>query len=211
MLKNKILMVTTAIIALAAVGRVTEIAENGAAVVGLAQAQATTEGSPTPPGAAAQDAEEPTPEDRTGACGPENPTLLAILAEEGAARDERERRVAELEARAAAAETRARIESEHLAEVRAGLESLAAQRVDMQNADLLRMAKMYGNMKPKDAARILAGLDDMAVVGVLDQMSERASAPILASMPSAKAEAVARTIIERRSLPGDIPGTSAED
>src|SRR3546814_308406 len=162
MLKSKILMATTSIIALAAAGRLTGIADNGAAVVGLAQAQATTEGLPTASADAAQDAEEATPEARTEACAPENPTLLAILAEERAALDERERRVAELEARAAAAETRARIEIEHLAEVRAGLEFLAAQRADMQNADLLRMAKMYGNMKPKDAARILAGLDDMA-------------------------------------------------
>src|SRR3546814_9474859 len=128
MLKSKILMATTAIIALAAAGRLTEIADNGAAVVGLAQAQATTEGLPTASADAAQDAEEATPEARTEACAPENPTLLAILAEERAPLDERERRVAELEARAAAAETRARIEIEHLAEVRAGLEFLAAQR-----------------------------------------------------------------------------------
>src|SRR3546814_18208785 len=111
MLKNKILMVTTAIIALAAVGRVTEIAENGAAVVGLAQAQATPEGSPTPSGAAAQDAEEPTPEDRTEACVPDTPTLLTVLAEESAALADRQRRLAALQARAAPADTPARIQT----------------------------------------------------------------------------------------------------
>src|SRR3546814_14040868 len=97
MLKSKILMATTAIIALAAAGRLTEIADNGAAVVGLAQAQATTEGLPTASADAAQDAEEATPEARTEACAPEHPTLPALPPEERAALDERERRAAELE------------------------------------------------------------------------------------------------------------------
>src|SRR3546814_20206227 len=156
MLKSKILMATTAISALAAAGRLTEIADNGAAVVGLAQAQATTEGLPTASADAAQDAEEATPEARTEACAPENPTLLAILAEERAALDERERRVAELEARAAAAETRARTDIEHLAQVRAGLEFPAAQLADMPNADLLPMATMSGLMKPKGSPRLFS-------------------------------------------------------
>src|SRR3546814_20398165 len=92
MLKSKIRMATTAIIALAAAGRLTEIADNGAAVVGLAQAQATTEGLPTASADAAQDDEEATPAARTEACATENSNLAAIPAERRGARDVRERR-----------------------------------------------------------------------------------------------------------------------
>lgn len=209
MRRNKLLVTTAAFIALATVGRIVDVVWDSAMIVGLAQADSQTRESPSEEAepTKAETAAVPAPQE----CPPANPALLTILAEERAALEERERRAAEREAFAAAAEVRARIEIEHLTEVRAGLEALAKERADMQNADLQRMAKMYSLMKPKDAARILSGLDNMAIVGVLDQMNERESAPILAELPGQKAEAVSRVLIERRALPGDRPGISSKD
>lgn len=208
MRRNKLLVTTAAFIALATVGRIVDVVWDSAMIVGLAQADSQTRESPSEEAEPAKaETAAPAPQE----CPPANPALLTILAEERAALEERERRAAEREAFAAAAEARARIEIEHLTEVRAGLEALAKERADMQNADLQRMAKMYSLMKPKDAARILSGLDNMAIVGVLDQMNERESAPILAELPGQKAEAVSRVLIERRALPGDRPGISSKD
>jgi flagellar motility protein MotE (MotC chaperone) len=56
-------------------------------------------------------------------------------------------------------------------------------------------------MKPKDAARILNTLETDILIAVMERMSERKSAPILAEMDSDRARQVTTLLAERKQLP----------
>lgn len=63
------------------------------------------------------------------------------------------------------------------------------------------LVKIYEGMKPKDAARILNTLEMDILLNVMDQMSERRSAPILAEMDSERAREVTTLLAEKKQLP----------
>ena len=57
--------------------------------------------------------------------------------------------------------------------------------------------KIYETMKPHDAARIFEQLDMPVLLGVFGHMKERNAAPILAAMDPTKARAVTLALAER--------------
>jgi len=80
------------------------------------------------------------------------------------------------------------------------LENLLAQYNEQEDTKIRSLVKIYENMKPKDAARIFEELDMPILLTVVDRMSERKVAPILASMNPTKAKDLTVQLAEQRKL-----------
>jgi len=132
-----------------------------------------------------------------------DPLLREAIAEQKADTANRQHRLRESEAVLSATEARVGTQIDRLNAVKREVETLMAQRSNLQQEDLRRMVAIYEAMKPRDAARILSELETDIVVDVLDRIAERRTAPILAEMADAKAREVTRLILQRRALPGD--------
>ena len=85
--------------------------------------------------------------------------------------------------------------------VEARIQSLLDQHDEQQESKLQSLVKMYQTMKPNDAARIFQILDMEVLIDVVERMSERRMAPILAAMESEKAKAVTVELATRKRLP----------
>jgi hypothetical protein len=65
-----------------------------------------------------------------------------------------------------------------------------------------RLAKLFGSMRPNEAARVLENMDDHEVQVLIGQMNDRQATAILSSLPPARAAAISRGIIRgQRSIP----------
>src|SRR5690606_29253031 len=64
---------------------------------------------------------------------------------------------------------------------------LLSQYNTQEDAKIRSLVKIYENMKPKDAARIFDEVEMPILLLVIDKMSEKKAAPILAEMNSRKA------------------------
>ena len=69
-----------------------------------------------------------------------------------------------------------------------------------EDTKIRSLVKIYENMKPKDAAQIFNELDMPILLLVIDKMSERKSAPVLAQMDPIKAKEVTTELAELRKL-----------
>lgn len=138
-----------------------------------------------------------------------DPLLREALNEQKTDTASRQHRLREAEAVLTATETRVGTQIQRLNAVKREVETLMTQRSTLQQEDLRRMVAIYEAMKPRDAARILNDLETDIVVDVLDRITERRTAPILAEMADAKAREVTRLILQRRALPGDRKSATA--
>ena len=130
--------------------------------------------------------------------------LLQSLAARRSELDVRESAIVEREALLTVAEQRL---DEKLAELRAlreELEGMLDQLDEEQEEHLQSLVRIYENMRPGDAARIFDGLDMDVLLQVLQRMSERKTAPILAAMQPERAREVTAELALRRQLP-EIP------
>jgi flagellar motility protein MotE (MotC chaperone) len=66
--------------------------------------------------------------------------------------------------------------------------------------ELRSLVKIYENMKPKDAARIFDEMDMDIMLQVVDRMSERKAAPVLAAMNPTRAKDLTIELAEMRRL-----------
>lgn len=71
---------------------------------------------------------------------------------------------------------------------------------DQEESHIRSLVKIYENMKPKSAAIIFNELELPILLEVIDEMSERKVAPILASMDPLKAKEVTSDLAELRKL-----------
>jgi hypothetical protein len=69
--------------------------------------------------------------------------------------------------------------------------------------------KIYTAMKPKDAARIFAALDDSVRIGVAGRMKADVMAGILAALPSDVAQKVTVELANRYKAPADPAALAA--
>ncbi len=91
-----------------------------------------------------------------------------------------------------------------LKSMRTEIELLLGTQEDMQEERLLQLVKIYGSMKPKDAAKILNTLEMRVLLKLMGRMSERKSAPILAVMDPEIARQLTIELAQQRKLP-DLP------
>lgn len=71
------------------------------------------------------------------------------------------------------------------------------QKQQNQDAKIRSLAKIYGSMKPKQAAELLQNLDDQLVVEVISTMNTRQAANILANMDVKKAAEISERLSNR--------------
>lgn len=119
-------------------------------------------------------------------------------------RKELEGREKELATRAAllqAAERNLDQKYKELNDLRSEVKDLLKQQSDEETARIASLVKIYEGMKAKDAARIFDTLDMDVLLQVIGQMSERKSAPIIASMNPERARSVTIMLAEQKALP----------
>lgn len=77
---------------------------------------------------------------------------------------------------------------------------LLTQYNDHEDSKIKSLVKIYENMKPKDAAQIFNEMEMPILLEVIDKMSERKAAPILAQMDPLKAKNVTVELAAQRKL-----------
>ena len=83
------------------------------------------------------------------------------------------------------------------------------QRARQEAAELESVVKIYETMKPKDAARILSELEMKVLLGIMEKMNGRRTAPILAAMPAARAREVTEELARRKAV--NLTGAGSGD
>ncbi|WP_119461166.1 magnesium transporter MgtE N-terminal domain-containing protein [Rhodospirillaceae bacterium SYSU D60014] len=98
--------------------------------------------------------------------------------------------------------TERRVEEQivRLAALKRELEQLLQRQSKMDEASIQQLVKIYRNMKPEEAARILEDMNSDIVVDIIGTMKERDAAPILARLSEATARKVTGELALRRSL-----------
>ncbi len=77
------------------------------------------------------------------------------------------------------------------------IQAFREEREQARNAQVQALAKIYGNMKPKEASQLLETLDEPLAVKVISLMSPDQVAKILASMETKKAAKLSRALTGR--------------
>ncbi len=130
--------------------------------------------------------------------------LLANLAQR---REQLEQRARELDLREsllAAAEKRIDERINEMKKLEASVKQIV-QTTDKQEDENLRgLVKIYETMKPEEAARIFADLDNAVLLNVMERMKEARVAAIMAKMDPAKAQDITVQMARRKMLPANL-------
>jgi len=119
--------------------------------------------------------------------------------------DGRDRELAVREALLKAAQQEIDQKYDELVSLKSEIEVLLKQQSDEEKARIASLVKIYEGMKPKDAARIFNTLDMDVLLSVVGRMSERKSAPVIASMDPARARNLTIQLMDQKALP-DLVG-----
>jgi len=126
-------------------------------------------------------------------------------------RAEIDRRAGEISRREAvlkAAEERIEAKVQELKKLQEGVEQ-AIRRYDEQEEQRRKsLVKIYETMKPQEAAKIFEQMDLTTLVEMVERMSERKVAPVLAAMNPVRAKQVTTELSKRRK-PGDTIGAAS--
>jgi flagellar motility protein MotE (MotC chaperone) len=125
---------------------------------------------------------------------------LQRLAERREIIEKRERELQVKEGLLRAAEGRIDGKIVQLQDLEQSIEGLLSQYDEKKQGEIEQLVRIYGAMKPKDAARIFDSLEMPILVSVMQSMKENKVAPILAAMSSAKATALTEELSTRRQL-----------
>ena len=115
--------------------------------------------------------------------------------------DEKARELSVREALLKATEQEIEQKYEELLSVRTEIQDLLVEQDEEEKARIASLVKIYEGMKPKDAARIFNTLDLDVLLHVVARMSERKSAPVIASMDPERARTLTIMLLEQKSLP----------
>lgn len=129
-------------------------------------------------------------------------SILKELTERRSDLDARENRINQREALLKVTEKQIREKAGELQSLRTKIENLLGTQSSEEEARLQSLVKIYSGMKPKDAAAIFNELDIGILLQVVGRMSERKSAPVMASMNIKKAQKLTVLLAEQKKLPG---------
>jgi flagellar motility protein MotE (MotC chaperone) len=127
-------------------------------------------------------------------------------------RDALEQRQRDLDLRAniiQATEKRVDGKISELKSLQAKIEALMGQQTAKEQEQLDSLVKIYTAMKPKDAARIFASLDDNVRLGVAGRMKPDVVAGIMSSLPADVAQKLSVELANRYKLPADTGAPAA--
>lgn len=91
------------------------------------------------------------------------------------------------------------------------VEELLAKYNSQEDIEMRSLVRIYENMKPKDAARIFNEMEMGILLEVVDRMSERKVAPVLAAMDPKKARDVTMEMAEKRRLKQEATAEMPQD
>ena len=126
--------------------------------------------------------------------------LLQNLAHRREDLDRWERNIQIKEAMLDATEKRINDKIQQIEAMRQEVSALLAQYNEKEDAKIRSLVKVYEAMKPKDAARIFNEMDMPVVLLIIDRMSEKKSALILAEMDSHKAKQITVDLAEKHKF-----------
>lgn len=183
---------------------------------GQGKAQAAETGEAAPAAATAGQARKapaqvcaPTPAELAKQAGL-SPAELQVIQSLGVRRgqlDQREQAMDTQLALLAAAEAKLDAKAKALEALKADIQGLLTEASGREDAEVMRLVKVYEGMKPKDAAARLAVLDDSVRLPIAAKMKERALSAVLAAMPAQEAkkltESLARRFTEARKAAAD--------
>jgi len=165
-----------------------------------AEGQEAAEGAPPAEGAEATGQPLPVNFDASKLTKSEIDTLQR-LAERRDIITQRERELEVKEGLLKAAEGRIDGKIGQLQDLEKNIQGLMKQYDAQKQAEIEQLVKIYGAMKPKDAARIFDALEMPILVSVIQNMKEAKVAPIMAMMAPAKATALTEELSIRKQMP----------
>ena len=127
--------------------------------------------------------------------------ILQRLAERRDLITQRERELQAKEGLLKAAESRIDGKIAQLQDLEKNIQGLLKKYDGQKMAEIEQLVKIYGAMKPKEAARIFDALEMPILVSVIQNMKEAKVAPIMAMMAPAKATALTEELTVRKQLP----------
>jgi flagellar motility protein MotE (MotC chaperone) len=77
------------------------------------------------------------------------------------------------------------------------VQAVRIEKQETQNTKVRSLAKIYGTMKPKEAAKLMENLDDKLVMGIIATMTSDEAAAILALMDVKKAAKISEALSVR--------------
>lgn len=89
---------------------------------------------------------------------------------------------------------------EELSALKTEVSNLLLEYNKKENKQILRLVKIYENMKPQDAASIFERMDDDILLEVVDNMKEAKAAKILAKLNSDRANQITSKLAQKRRL-----------
>ncbi len=134
--------------------------------------------------------------------------LLQNLAQRRDALDVREKELVVKEKTLEATEQRITSRIDEMKKLQVEVKGLIETYKKHQDSDVKSLVKIYENMKPVDAAVIFNELDMTILLSVIDAMSERKVAPVLAAMDPKRAKDVTEELAELRKVKA-LPDASA--
>jgi flagellar motility protein MotE (MotC chaperone) len=118
--------------------------------------------------------------------------------------DQREQAIQTELALLSAAEAKVDSKLKSLQDLKGQVQALMGEADQKQQAEIDRLVKVYESMKPRDAAAVMAQLDDKVRLPVAGKMKERVLAAILAQMPPAEAKKLTEKLANRFNPPSAI-------
>jgi flagellar motility protein MotE (MotC chaperone) len=140
-------------------------------------------------------------DDVTSLTGPEIQVLQQLVAR----RSEIEKRAADLDRREAtlkAAEERIDAKIQEIKKLQGGVEQAIRRYDEQEEQRRMNLVRIYETMKPGEAAKIFEQLELQNLVELVERMSTRKVAPVLAAMNPVRAKQVTSEL-EKRRKPGD--------
>ena len=132
-----------------------------------------------------------------------SPVEVDLLQSLAARRDELDAREEDLKMKENLLEaTEVRLERKigEMKNMQVALKGLLEQYGKHEEGEIRSLIKIYENMKPKDAAQIFDEMEMPILLLVVDKMSERKAAPILALMTPAKAKDLTVELADQRKM-----------
>jgi flagellar motility protein MotE (MotC chaperone) len=165
-----------------------------------------TAATPLPPPAIAKPVDPPMSEAER--------SLLLDLRHRRGELDARARSLDQRDSVLAAAQARLSARVDELTALQSKLETLETARQSHDSANWVGLVHVYEAMKPRDAATIFDALDMQVLLPVLDRMSDRKAAPILAAMQPDRARLATQLLAELRTKSitpaGEKPASPAD-
>lgn len=141
-----------------------------------------------------------------------SPAELRVLQSLGDRRTELDAREQQIDTQVqllAAAEAKLDAKMKALEALKAEINGLLGQAGEREKAEVARLVKVYEAMKPKDAAAVMARLDEKVQVPVAAAMKERQLAAVLAAMRPDEAKSLTEKLAARFETADALKGKVA--